>query len=112
MERPARSLRRASFPPARVPSRTDSFPTGTAAMNTPRHVSRRAFLSGLRRSGLLSREQLESVASFLPDVTRGRVLARALVEKGLLTRFQAERLLVGRTDGFLLDQYLILEELG
>ncbi|MBI1915809.1 MAG: protein kinase, partial [Planctomycetes bacterium] len=43
---------------------------------------------------------------------RGRLVARALVEQGLLTRFQAERVLVGRTDGFLLDQYVILEELG
>ena len=80
-------------------------------MNTP-HVSRRAFLSSLRRSGLLSRAQFQRVTSFLPDVARGRVLARALVEKQWLTKFQAERLLVGRTDGFVLDQYVVLEELG
>ena len=81
-------------------------------MNTPRSVSRRAFLSGLRRSGLLSAEQLRQAQLLLPDVSRGRVLARALVEQGLLTRFQAERLLIGRTDGFVLDQYVVLEELG
>src|SRR5207302_191136 len=43
---------------------------------------------------------------------RGRVLARALVERGLLTRFQAEMLLAGRTDGFVLGQYRILDQIG
>jgi serine/threonine protein kinase len=81
-------------------------------MTTPRHVSRRAFLSHLRRSGLLSAEELSQAQQLLPEVTRGRLLARALVEKGVLTRFQAERLLIGRTDGFVLDQYVVLEELG
>ena len=78
----------------------------------PPHVTRRAFLSNLRRSGLVSSEQLDHAQELAPGTERGRVLARALVEQGLLTRFQAERLLVGLTDGFRLDQYLILEELG
>ena len=81
-------------------------------MTTPRYVSRRTFLSHLRRSGLLSAEQLQRAQQLLPEATRGRILARGLVEQGLLTRFQAERLLVGRTDGFVLDQYVVLEELG
>jgi serine/threonine protein kinase len=39
-------------------------------------------------------------------------VARALVEQGLLTRFQAELLLIGRTSGFLLGQYRILDQVG
>jgi serine/threonine-protein kinase len=35
-----------------------------------------------------------------------------MVEKGLLTKFQAERLLVGRTAGFLLGQYRVLDQIG
>jgi serine/threonine-protein kinase len=48
----------------------------------------------------------------LPVTSRGRVLARHLVEEGLLTRFQAENLLAGRTTGFVLGQYRILDEVG
>ncbi len=81
-------------------------------MPTPAHVTRKAFLGSLKRSGLLSREQYSSIKEMAPEVERGRVLARMMVERGLLTRFQAERLLVGRTSGFHLDQYVILEELG
>jgi serine/threonine-protein kinase len=81
-------------------------------MAPPEHVTRRAFLSNLKRSGLLSREQYVEVKGLVPETARGRVLARRLVEKGVLTRFQAERLLVGRTSGFQLDHYVILEELG
>src|SRR2546421_6046656 len=76
------------------------------------HVTRRTFLRNLRRSGLFSRAQLAHARDLLPTTDRGRVVARALVERGLLTRFQAERVLVGRTDGFVLDRYVILEELG
>src|SRR5262249_27566301 len=39
-------------------------------------------------------------------------LARSLVRAGLLTEFQSEQLLYGRSNGFLLGKYLILERLG
>ena len=81
-------------------------------MAAPRHVTRKEFLSALKDSNLLSREQYVHARELFPDSDRGRVLARALVEEGLLTKFQAERLLVGRTSGFHLDQYVILAELG
>lgn len=81
-------------------------------MATPAHVSRRTFLTALKRSGLVSREDYLHAKALVPDSDRGRLLARALVEAGLLTRFQAERLLVGRVHGFQLDQYVILEEIG
>jgi serine/threonine-protein kinase len=81
-------------------------------MPAPQHVTRRTFLANLKRSGLLSPEQYADASDLVPDTERGRLLARALVDRGWLTRFQAERLLVGRTTGYQLDQYVILEELG
>ncbi len=81
-------------------------------MSTRQQVSAEAFLANVRESGLLSDDQLAEVAPKLPSSDRGRVVARALVELGLLTKFQAERILVGRTAGFQLGQYRILDQLG
>jgi serine/threonine protein kinase len=81
-------------------------------MPVPQSISRDAFLANLRRSNLLSAEQMTAVESQDVDSDRGRVLARTVVQQGLLTRFQAEQLLAGRTNGFILGQYLILEQIG
>jgi serine/threonine-protein kinase len=75
-------------------------------------VDRETFLANVRHSGLVSEAQLAELAPQLPDTPRGRLVARALVELGVLTRFQAERLLIGRIAGFLLGQYKILDEIG
>src|SRR5262245_24494379 len=75
-------------------------------------IDRNAFLSNLEESGLLDAEQLRAVADRLPQTDRGRVVARFLVQEGLLTRFQAENLLAGRVHGFVLGQYRILDEVG
>lgn len=76
------------------------------------HVDRETFLKNLHKSGLLSARELEDALPRLPSTQRGRSLARAMVRMGLLTKFQAERLLAGRTSGFMLGQYRILEQLG
>jgi eukaryotic-like serine/threonine-protein kinase len=81
-------------------------------MNTRQDVNREAFLANVRQSGLLSDAELGAVDAKLPESHRGRVVARALVDLGLLTKFQAERILVGRTAGFQLGQYRILDQLG
>jgi len=81
-------------------------------MNTPNYVDRRTFLSNLRKSGLLSDEQLATLAAKQTETNRGRVLARTLVRMGWLTKFQAIQLLSGRTAGFHLGQYRILDQLG
>jgi serine/threonine-protein kinase len=70
------------------------------------------FLDNLRESGLLDPEQLAAAAAAAPEVNRGRVLARRLVQKGWLTGFQAAQVLAGRTQGFLLGPYRILDQLG
>jgi serine/threonine-protein kinase len=75
------------------------------------HVDRDTFLRNLHQSGLLTPE-LEEALPRLPETSRGRVVARVLVDMHLLTKFQAERLLAGVTTGFILGQYRVLELLG
>jgi eukaryotic-like serine/threonine-protein kinase len=79
---------------------------------SPMRIDRQKFLENLRRSALLTDQELQSVLPRLPETNRGRVVARALVEWGLITKFQAELLLVGRTNGFTLGQYRILDQIG
>jgi serine/threonine protein kinase len=81
-------------------------------MSVPKPITREKFLANLRRSKLLPEAQYADLLRELPTTERGRPIARAMVEKGLLTRFQAERLLIGRTSGFLLGQYRILDQIG
>src|SRR5262245_17261503 len=81
-------------------------------MSQPLPVSRQRFLKRLRRSGLLTAEELVRAEMLEPESSRGRILARTLVKEGTLTRFQAERLLFGQTAGFHIDQYVILDQLG
>lgn len=72
----------------------------------------KVFLGNLRESGLLSEEGFARVSGFDLGERDARDLARFCMEKGLLTRFQAERILNGKTSGLILGQYRILEELG
>jgi serine/threonine-protein kinase len=81
-------------------------------MAAHRSIDRQTFLSYLRQSGLIDDDQLAALARRYADRPSGRALARVLVADGVLTRFQAERLLVGLTSGFLLGQYRILEQIG
>src|SRR5262249_18281872 len=87
------------------------YPLG-GLMTRPPRTDRQTFLARLRQSGLVSANTLHTVAARLPDTNRGRLVARALVDLGLLTKFQAEQILAGRTGGFFLGQYRILEQLG
>jgi serine/threonine-protein kinase len=75
-------------------------------------IDRDTFLANLRRSKLLSPEQYAEATSSLPQTDRGLNIARALVKRKLLTKFQAEMLLGGRTGGFNIGQYRILDQLG
>ncbi|HBI46797.1 MAG TPA: hypothetical protein DDY78_28680 [Planctomycetales bacterium] len=81
-------------------------------MAAPQQIDRQTFLANVRQSGLLTAEETANVEKDLAFSNRGRSIARVLIEKGLLTRFQAERLLVGRTAGFLLGQYRVLDQIG
>jgi serine/threonine protein kinase len=75
-------------------------------------MSSSKFLANLRQSGLVPEEDLTAALEQVPATDRARTVARALVQIGLLTKFQAELLLIGRTSGFMLGQYRILDQLG
>ena len=83
---------------------------GTAM--TPTTSERDTFLLRLRESGLLTQQQVTAVSTRLGGVHSSTTLARALVRMRLLTRFQARMLLRGRTTGFFLGPYRILEQVG
>ena len=81
-------------------------------MPTQNTIDRETFLARLKESGLLTLEQFQQVYAAAAQSVKGKPLARALVERGLLTAFQAELILRGRTDGFHLGQYRILDQIG
>jgi serine/threonine protein kinase len=73
---------------------------------------RSPFINAVRKSGLLTPDDLISVlteANVDPATTDPLQVAALLVRKKLLTKFQAMQLLNGRTHGFVLDQYKILD---
>lgn len=84
----------------------------TMAMATIGNTDRQTFLANLLQSGLLSSEELEALLPRLPESDRGKIIARVLVEQGTITKFQAEMVLAGRTSGFHLGQYRVLDQLG
>lgn len=73
------------------------------------------FTQHVLQSRLVDRESLASqVQSFRRSEAQqsARLLARQLVKAELLTRYQARRLLAGRTEGFFLGDCRILDRLG
>ncbi len=76
-------------------------------------IPRCPFLDAVRRSGLLTPDDLVGFIT-RHDVTEATfadpiLLATLFVRHKLLTKYQAMQLLNGKTQGFLLDQYKILE---
>ena len=72
------------------------------------------FLKTVLRSGLLTREQLQSELRGVPREQRSdpKVLADHLIRKGKLTRFQARKLLEGTALGLVLGCFQILAPIG
>src|SRR4051794_31639567 len=73
------------------------------------------FVWDLRRSNLLDRGHLDQVVGeFLEKNPRAEppALAEYLVNQGILTPFQAERLLQGKTQGFVLGPFTLMDSLG
>lgn len=73
-----------------------------------------SFVALLKKSGLLPAEQVDTALDrfALRDDAAPKDFAWAFLRAGLLTRFQAERLLEGRFRGFFIDRYKVLEILG
>lgn len=82
------------------------------ATTTPPPLIKSPFLSVIRRSGLLSHDEMLVALNEanVDQVTADPLqIANLFVRKKLLTKFQAMQLLNGRTKGFILDQYRILD---
>ena len=83
------------------------------ATDTPAHTDCDTFLDSLRTSELLDGRQLDRALRAMPPYPRSaRDTADYFFRSDLLTRFQIERLLSGRTDGFHIGPYLVLDYLG
>src|SRR5262245_16761140 len=73
------------------------------------------FVWDLRRSNLLDRGQLDQVVGeFLQKNPRAEppALAEYMLQKNILTQFQSERLLQGKTQGFVLGPFTLMDALG
>jgi serine/threonine-protein kinase len=73
------------------------------------------FVWDLRRSGLVDRDRADGVLNrYLQTNPEAEPpdLAAFLVREGVLTNLQAERLLQGKTDGFVLGPYTLTDVLG
>jgi serine/threonine-protein kinase len=73
------------------------------------------FVWDLRRSNLIDRGRLDQIiGEFLAKNPRAEPpsLASFLVEKEILTQFQADRLLQGKTQGFVLGPFTLVDALG
>ena len=72
-----------------------------------------SFLANLRASQLLDEAKLQEIEQW-PSASAGddRALALELVTRKVLTKFQAEQVLAGRTQGFFIGSYVVLEHLG
>ena len=77
-----------------------------------------SFLDLVRRSGLVEHDQLDRTVSVLEQENAGqklsdsRIVAKRLVDVGLLTDWQSQNLLNGRHKGFFLGKYKLLGHLG
>lgn len=75
-----------------------------------------AFLDRVQRSGLIVKEDMPQLRQDLEfegvDLGDAKAIAEALVERGALTRWQADKVLEGKHKGFFLGSYRLLRPLG
>src|SRR4051812_19242112 len=76
----------------------------------------RNFLDELIRFGLIPLEEvnpfLEDRADRLDEYVGEVEIGQALIESGLLTSFQLDRVLAGQTYGLMLGNYRVLDQIG
>jgi serine/threonine-protein kinase len=73
------------------------------------------FVWDLRRSNLIDRGQLDQIIGEFLSKNPGAEppsLAEFLIGRGILTEFQADRLLQGKTQGFVLGPFTLMDSLG
>jgi len=81
--------------------------TGTRAEKTS--FSMHEFCKALRRSELLDESQISLWQERAPHGADARVVAAQMIKAGLITLFQGNRLLEGKTRGFIIGPYRILD---
>ncbi len=81
--------------------------------SAPAITDRESFLAQVKSSELLATVPFTHAVTALPrELATATAVAKHWVAEGVLTRFQAERLLAGRADGFVIGPYVILEQVG
>lgn len=76
-------------------------------------VSKQQFWQALLTSGVMSADEISALQQSLdPPPNSAQELARLLVKRGRLTRFQAQRLYQGKFAGLLLGDYVIVDAIG
>jgi len=73
------------------------------------------FLQSLRDSGLMTAQEIDSFLDSLPAEERPKTsedLAKLLVKRQKLTKFQAQAIYQGKTRGLAIGNYLVLDKLG
>src|SRR4029434_7155176 len=73
------------------------------------------FVWDLRRSNLLDRGRLDQIIGEdlgKNPLAEAPALAAYLIQQNILTHFQAERLLQGKTQGFVLGPFTLMDALG
>lgn len=75
-------------------------------------VALETFLSQLSDSGILPEEKFKVVVSKKNNFANGEALARDMIKSNLLTKYQAEQILGGRTKHLVMGKYQILEKIG
>lgn len=78
----------------------------------PALASRSEFLSVVAESHLLDAGTLDSLRADESLPENPREIAEQLVQKGVLTRFQAKHLLAGKYRGFVLGPYRLKDQIG
>lgn len=75
-----------------------------------------SFLAGVRQSGLIAVDKLDPLLADLQrtgvDTLDSAAIAKALVERMVITEWQADKLLQGRHKGFILGRYKLMSLLG
>ncbi len=81
---------------------------------TSTFVSVDQFVKGLVESGLFPLEEIRPLTARIPLTQKDdcRPFAKQLVDANKLTRYQAAMLTQGRTNGLVLDNYIILDRIG
>ena len=96
--------------------RTEMFsPRPQLVAKEIRTLSREQFIQYLLSSGLITEAEWSGHLKSMPELAQAgdsATLAKKLIQRKLLTRFQASNLYQGKSKGFVYGEYVILEALG